>query len=257
MDLFNFEYLSRKWDVPWGGRVLVSGSFLWISAFIGIGLFIAPQIADQFHLQYQDPTAANDKAYFLLIDQLCETAFGIGLIWALTRPYSPLPSNLFKVSLKDPFDLRDGWLLWALIGILGGLVGVGLTAYAVSLLNPPGSESTGTAEAVASILTSDPKAFISIFTVTSLLAPVLEEIIFRGFVLTTLTKWLPTPTAVFVSAGFFGAAHLSSHDFAQLTALGVILGLTYSRTQNLLTATTSQRYCNSLSGCCMCIFVIV
>ena len=38
--------------------------------------------------------------------------------------------------------------------------------------------------------------FLSLLTVTSVLAPLLEEVVFRGFLLASLTKWLPTPGMV-------------------------------------------------------------
>ena len=92
---------------------------------------------------------------------------------------------------------------------------------------------------------------------TSILAPLLEEVVFRGFLLTTLTKWyasaglaaicirladcpsaarrMPTPAAVALSSVAFGAAHLSARDFPQLVALGSVLGFSYVRSRNLLT----------------------
>ncbi len=107
------------------------------------------------------------------------------------------------------------------------------------------AQGAGTADAVVSILSRDPKVFLSLFAVTSVMAPLLEEVVFRGFMLTTLTKWMPAPTAAFVSAGLFGAAHLTSRDFAQLTALGVVLGLTYVRTKNLATPMLIHAFWNS------------
>ena len=237
---------STKWDVPWGGKVLAVGFLVWIFLFLGIGLVVAPALASYFHLNFADAGGpADDKAYFLLLDQTCELVAGLGLIWVITRPYSPLPKDLFKISIEKPFNKRDGWLLWGLIGIASGFVGVGVTAYLLSLLKSDGPQSMGTADAVVSILSKDPKVFLSLFTVTSIMAPLLEEVIFRGFLLTTLTKWLPAPTAAFVSAGIFGAAHLTSRDFAQLTALGVVLGLTYTRTKNLSTPILIHSFWNS------------
>jgi membrane protease YdiL (CAAX protease family) len=169
-------------------------------------------------------------------------------VWLVTKPFAPLPQDLFQFSLDKPMNRRDGWLLWALIGIAAGFAGVGVTSYLLSLLQDAGADgaqAVGTADAVVSILSKDPKVFLSLLTVTSVMAPLLEEVIFRGFLLTTLTKWLPAPTAAFVSAGLFGAAHLTSKDFAQLTALGVVLGLTYIRTKNLVTPILIHSFWNS------------
>ena len=71
--------------------------------------------------------------------------------------------------------------------------------------------------------------------VTSLLAPLLEEVVFRGFLLASLTKWLPTPGAVLFSSIVFAGAHFAPRDFPQLVTLGMVLGFSYARTRNLLT----------------------
>ena len=246
--LLDVSILSEtKWDVPWGGKVLAGGFFSWFVMFLGIGIFVAPALASILHLDFTAAGSPDDKAYFLLVDQTCELVAGLGLIWLITRPYAPLSDDLFKISFDDPFGKREGWLLWSIIGIAGGFAGVGITAYLLSLFNadPGGPNGAGTADAVASILSRDPKVFLSILTVTSVIAPLLEEVIFRGFLLTTLTKWLPAPAAALVSAAFFGAAHLTSKDFAQLTALGVVLGLTYVRTKNLATPMMIHSFWNS------------
>ena len=43
------------------------------------------------------------------------------------------------------------------------------------------------------------------------------------------------PAAIGLSSVAFGMAHLSVKDLPELTALGVLLGLTYIRSRNLLT----------------------
>ncbi len=134
--LFDLSILSAsKWEVPWGGKTLALGFGAWVFLFLGIGLLLAPSLATSvFHLDFADPSASDDKAYFLLLDQSLELGAGLGLIWLITRPYAPLPGDLFRFSLARPFDRRDGWLLWALIGIAAGFLGVGLTAYLISFL---------------------------------------------------------------------------------------------------------------------------
>lgn len=93
----------------------------------------------------------------------------------------------------------------------------------------------GTVDGVAQIISLDGPTYFSLLSVTAVLAPVLEESVFRGFLLTSLTKYMPTWAAVLVSSGFFGAAHLSVRDLPQLVALGVILGFSYVRSRNLAT----------------------
>lgn len=53
---------------------------------------------------------------------------------------------------------------------------------------------------MAAIISLDLPTYLSLFSVTAVLAPLLEEIVFRGFLLTTLTRWVPTPAAIVVPA---------------------------------------------------------
>ena len=59
----------------------------------------------------------------------------------------------------------------------------------------------GTVDAVARIISINTPTYLSLLTVTAVLAPLLEETVFRGFLLTSLTKFMPTPAAVVLSAG--------------------------------------------------------
>ncbi len=97
------------------------------------------------------------------------------------------------------------------------------------------SGGKGTVDGVAQIISIDVPTFASLFTITAILAPLLEETVFRGFLLTTLTKYLPTWSSVLISSLGFAAAHASIKDFPQLFALGTLLGFSYVRSRNLLT----------------------
>ncbi len=97
------------------------------------------------------------------------------------------------------------------------------------------TDKRGTVDGVAQMLNVDLGTFASLFAVTAILAPLLEETVFRGFLLTSLTKFMPTWLAVLISSLGFGAAHASARDLPQLAALGTLLGFSYVRSRNLLT----------------------
>ena len=122
---------------------------------------------------------------------------------------------------------------------------VGATALAMAALGLQDTSGSGTADVVVSTLSTDPAVEAAVFSVTSVLAPALEEVVFRGFLLTSLTKWMGVVPASFVSAGFFGVAHLSARDLPQLCAVGTVLGLVYSRSKNLLTPMLVHSFWNS------------
>lgn len=68
------------------------------------------------------------------------------------------------------------------------------------------------------------------------LAPIAEELFFRGFLYTGLRSAMPMAPAAIVSGILFGSIHLTSGDVVvagQLSILGVVLAVTYEKTRAL------------------------
>ncbi len=68
---------------------------------------------------------------------------------------------------------------------------------------------------------------------TCLLAPVLEEMLFRGIILRSFLHQYSRWIAIVGSAALFGAAHLNIYQFAVGLGAGLLLGWLYERTQSL------------------------
>ncbi|HUR89928.1 MAG TPA: CPBP family intramembrane glutamic endopeptidase [Ramlibacter sp.] len=67
-----------------------------------------------------------------------------------------------------------------------------------------------------------------------LLAPVLEEMLFRGIILRAFLHQYDRRKAILASALIFGAAHLNIYQFVIAFLLGVLLGWLYERTRSLI-----------------------
>jgi uncharacterized protein len=65
------------------------------------------------------------------------------------------------------------------------------------------------------------------------LAPVLEEMLFRGLLLRGLLLRYPPATAIVHSAALFGLAHFNVYQFFVGFSTGLVLGLAYQRTRSL------------------------
>ena len=247
------------WEVPWGGGVVAGGMAAWVSAFAVTGLVLTPLLATELGLLDPGvPASGLSPArgpYLLLLNQLLTTGLSLGALLAVVRwatrergEEEDAPGRV-DLLLLDPgapaWRLEDGWLTWALIGCAATPVAVGLTAGAVGALGLQDSAASGTADVVVSTLSLDPRADAALFAVTSVLAPGMEEVVFRGFLLASLTKWLEPVPAVLVSAGFFGCAHLSARDLPELVAVGTVLGVVYLRSKNLLTPIIVHSFWNS------------
>lgn len=224
----------QPWEVPWGGKELTLGMLGWGVTFVLVGVGFIPLAVWAAGPQGFSTLSQTDKALFALANQVAETVVGVGVIRLAVRSFQPLPPDFLRVDFSAPFSKPSGWLAWGLVGIsLAPLLVYG-TSVAVDLVGYDGVSGRGTVDSVTSMLTLDGATFAALFTTTAILAPVLEETVFRGFLLFTLTKWLPVPAAVLISAVAFGTAHFTPRDFPQLTALGVLLGISYVRSRNLL-----------------------
>ncbi len=69
---------------------------------------------------------------------------------------------------------------------------------------------------------------------TCLLAPVLEEMLFRGVLLRAFLVQYPRWAAISYSALFFGAAHFNIYQFALAFFLGLLLGWLFERSRSLI-----------------------
>lgn len=76
---------------------------------------------------------------------------------------------------------------------------------------------------------------ITMFLLTSLFAPILEEILFRGIIQKGLiNKGVKPIHAIFITAFVFGFIHMNPWQFVGGFLLGLVLGLVYFKTKSLL-----------------------
>jgi len=74
--------------------------------------------------------------------------------------------------------------------------------------------------------------FATVVTVC-ILAPFLEEMLFRGIILRSFLEQYTRPRAFIYSAALFGLAHLNIYQFASGFAIGIILAWLYERSRSL------------------------
>lgn len=60
------------------------------------------------------------------------------------------------------------------------------------------------------------------------------QAMFRGFMLPTLSKYMPRPISLLLTSAVFAILHFSVQRFIPLVLLGLILGFIYMRTRNLV-----------------------
>ncbi|XP_059316759.1 uncharacterized protein LOC132067513 [Lycium ferocissimum] len=236
--------IFRRWDVPWNWQTVSLSSLACGLSFVLTGLIEAASIP--YAGLDVEALSLDEKAEILFADQAITTAVVLIVLYTLTKSSQPLPDDIYRYDLKEPFNLQRGWLLWAGIGLVGAIGAIALTGVAMSTFNgdPPQRETDALARLLP-LIGSSSISTVSLLGITGVLAPILEETVFRGFFMVSLTKWLPTPLAAVISGAVFALAHLTPGQFPQLFVLGTFLGFSYAQTRNLLTPITIHAFWNS------------
>ncbi|EPS61964.1 hypothetical protein M569_12828, partial [Genlisea aurea] len=234
----------KRWAVPWNWQTISLTSIACGLSFVLTGLIEAGAL--EYSGLNVETLSLDEKAGILFLDQLIATTAVLAVLFSLTKSLSPLPYDIYRYDWRGPLDLKRGWLLWAAIGLGGGLASVALTATVTSLLQgePPHREVDALVRLLP-LIGSSKISTACLVGIAGVLAPLLEETVFRGFLMVSLTKWFPTPVSVVISAAIFSAAHLTPSEFPQLFALGAALGFSYAQTRNLLTPIAIHAVWNS------------
>jgi uncharacterized protein len=186
------------------------------------------------------------KAFYVLFTYILMAAGGIFVLYLSIKPYLPLSPEWFKTKLTG------NWFLWGFGGYLVAIPCVLL----ISLINQQIWHGQGGSNPLLDLaLQAQDRLALTIFLVTaSVAAPVFEELIFRGFLLPSLTRYLSVTTSIFVSGTLFAIAHLSLAEFLPLATLGIILGVVYTRSRNILAPMLLHSLWNS--GTLLSLFVL-
>ncbi|XP_065861386.1 uncharacterized protein [Euphorbia lathyris] len=220
--------ILKRWDVPWEWPTASLTSLACGISFVLTGLAESAAIP-LLGIKIEE-LSLDEKAELLLLDQSFTTAVVLGVIYGITNAFQPLPEDMFRY----------------VIGLVVALLGVALTGFALSTFNgEPPQRETDSLVRLLPLIGSSSISTACLLGITGVLAPILEETLFRGFFMASLTKWVPTPVSVVISAAVFAIAHLTPGEFPQLFVLGMTLGLSYAQTRNLVTPITIHAFWNS------------
>lgn len=253
-----------QWDVPWNWEVIwqvIVGGFLFVGQFVvplAIGILLAVVQSGGLEVASGLPTrlsslqttglaivgpilglSSRGKALYSLAGYLLMAAGTLAVLYYSIKAYLPLSKAWF------PLRLSGKWPLW---GFGSYLVALPLML-SVSLLNQQIWQGQGGNNPILQIVLDerDPLALGMFLFTAAVAAPVFEEILFRGFLLPSLTRYLPIWGAIGLSSLIFAAAHLSFSEVLPLTVLGAILGFAYVRSRNLLSSILLHSTWNSVT----------
>ncbi|MEM7590249.1 MAG: type II CAAX endopeptidase family protein [Cyanobacteria bacterium P01_A01_bin.83] len=233
---------NSTWSTPWDWEITWQ---VLIVGFFFIGQFILPLLLGLFNINPVN-SPLRIKALYVLGTYLLMAAGGITVLYLSLRSFFPLPSDWFK------FKFNSNWFLW---GFGGYLVAIPLVLI-VSLINQQIWQGQGGSNPLLflALQAQDKVALAVFFSTASIAAPVFEEIMFRGFLLPSLTKYVSVNGAIIISGLIFAVAHLSLSEVLPLATLGIVLGFVYTRSRNLLAP--MLLHCLWNSGTLLSLFVL-
>uniref|UniRef100_A0A7N1A9G7 CAAX prenyl protease 2/Lysostaphin resistance protein A-like domain-containing protein n=1 Tax=Kalanchoe fedtschenkoi TaxID=63787 RepID=A0A7N1A9G7_KALFE len=219
--------IGKQWTVPWSAETILQVMVLWISSFWFIGSWVIPFLAHVSGFSKESLTYRGQALYSLLTD-VTEGLAGVAILHRCLSRFYPLPKDWFRFSLKGNWqiDVVLGCFLFPLVNKL--------SQFNLDLLPLMPSTPITLSSVEQSILARDPVAMALYALVVSVCAPVWEEIVFRGFLLPSLTKYMPVWGAILVSSVAFALAHFNVQRMLPLIFLGVVMGVVFARSRNLL-----------------------
>ena len=150
---------------------------------------------------------------------------------------------------KDYFQLNFLPLKEAIIqGIKGWLTIIPFVLLISLIMNSLIDNQNGSNPLLEIVLSNNNYlSFILLFVTTTLLAPLFEEIIFRGILLPILSRDFGIILGIVISAFIFALAHLSLGEMPALFVLGVGLGVTRIASGSLLSSVIMHSLWNGLT----------
>ena len=230
------------WETPWDWEVIWQ---VLIVGFFFIGQFVLPVL---FSLLQLDPSGftVKMKALYVLISYLLMAGGGLLVLYLSIKPFLPIPESWFRLKFFS------NWFLW---GFGGYLVALPLVIL-VSLINQQLWQGQGGSNPILPLALEgrDSGALLIFFITASVAAPIFEEIMFRGFLLPSLTRYMPVWGAILASSLLFAIAHLSLSEVLPLATLGMVLAIVYTRSRNLLSSILLHSLWNA--GTLLSLFVL-
>uniref|UniRef100_UPI004028D67A lysostaphin resistance A-like protein n=1 Tax=Prevotella sp. TaxID=59823 RepID=UPI004028D67A len=164
--------------------------------------------------------AANTGGNAILTALVSVFSSVITLIIFLKTKWTPLTRGYL---LSKPW----GTLLWVALFSLGTIIPLSF------LYEQLGIEMDENAQQIITSLMKEPWGYVAV----GILAPLAEEVVFRGAILRTLLGIMSKKNhwvAIMISAAIFGAVHCNQAQFINALLMGLLLGWMYYRTGSLV-----------------------
>lgn len=185
---------------------------------------------------------ASDSAGELRVGLIATFAYDLLLVLLVARLTDSKSGRelLGAMAVRRP-DSRRLWIPALAVVVMYGFVAV----YSVlaRALGPDWAEPRST---ISDEITSDPWTLALAGVLTCLVAPIAEEMFYRGLLTRGLLRWGASPALV-IPAVIFSAVHLDPGSFIPFAVVGLVIGWLYWRSGSLTDAIAFHLLFNSTS----------
>jgi uncharacterized protein len=150
----------------------------------------------------------------------------LGLIWLNLRK----ENRIDRIGLSASAGNATARLLGLGILLIAATYGVN---YLYQTYVFPGVELQGDIDKLLKSIPATPFNFVAKVAAIVVIAPVIEEVLFRGYLQNALMRHMPPFAAIVVAALAFGAIHFQPYALLPLALLGAAFGYIYHRTGSL------------------------
>lgn len=213
-------------SIPWDGQKIVQVMIIWVIAFFIVGSQMNTFIPNVLGIHAAQLSTYGHALGYFVID-LSNLLLTLAIISQSVRPHDFWRMGLFRFQLT----LSTLKYVAAACATFPIIDAISQQTQAWFEQHPPDALSTHVEQSLSN---GDWAANLVYCCVVSVCTPVWEESIFRGFLLSSLTRYMPVAGAVIVSSLVFTAAHFSVQRSAYLAVLGCVIGVAYARTRNLV-----------------------
>jgi len=203
--------------------------FLGVSLLVALVVMVAYGFIVGFQYAMSGGALDPESLQTTLVDAILESSLWVSLA---TSAICILIFGIMWGSAKKRLPKYSGTKLKVLSVILSVFLFVGLNyilASVISLTNL--IQHFPSHEIVEQFITSG--GLVVRILAVGLLAPVVEELMCRGIILTRLCTWMPTWVAVLVSSALFGIIHLNLLQGIYAFIIGLLFAWLYIRYRNL------------------------
>lgn len=189
-------------------------------------------------------TMADESFYSFVIGSICFQFVGLILVHIFLRAHEV--GWMEFLGFKQP-NYRRGMLLGVAVALVAVPVALGVNELSrIVVTSITGSAEMQPTMKVLQVSVSLPQRIL-FGTTAIIVAPLIEEILFRGILYRTLQQRGFPRLGLYGSSILFGLIHANLVTLLPLTCLALVFALLYDRTNNLMSSITAHSLFNAVN----------